>query len=188
MTDRDLAGCPCCGSSDVFAESYIIEAQVKCRGCGLRVSKRHGRSDERGITKAIAAWNRRAPSSEGDGRDGERLERRALLWLAGGDSGMSSKAICHHMLGMKCDRSYPLDPSDLGRCLRMLELFPEWKARIGEMASYSPQWAGLAARWDELAAMMADEVGIDWSKGREASRTYAAIDAAIAAADRENHG
>ena len=113
-------------------------------------------------------------------REDVSIARRALLWLAGGDSGMSSKAICYHMLGMKSDGSFlPLDPSDLGRCLRLLELFPEWKPRMGEMARYSAQWAALVERWDELAEMMADEVGIDWSKGKRAPRTYAAMKDAI---------
>lgn len=107
------------------------------------------------------------------------IERRALLWLAGGDSGMSSKAICYHMLGMKSDGIFPSYPSDLGSCLRLLELFPEWKPRMGEMARYSAQWAALVERWDELAEMMADEVGIDWSKGKRAPRTYAAMKDAI---------
>ena len=115
-------------------------------------------------------------------REDVSIARRALLWLAGGDSGMSSEAICYHMLGMKSDGSFPnfpLDPSDLGRCLRLLELFPEWKPRMGEMARYSAQWAALVERWDELAEMMADEVGIDWSKGERAPRTYAAMKDAI---------
>lgn len=121
-------------------------------------------------------------------RDDVSIERRALLWLAGGDSGMSSKAICYHMLGMKSDGSFPLDPSDLGRCLRLLELFPEWKPRMGEMARYSAQWAALVERWDELAEMMADEVGIDWSKGERAPRTYAAMKDAINQARGKENG
>jgi hypothetical protein len=110
------------------------------------------------------------PPPPGAGED-----RRALIWLAGNDCGMSSTAICHHMLGMKSDGSYPYDPADLGRCLRLLELFPEWKPRIGEMAKYSKGWERIAGKWDELAALMAEEVGIDWSKGRTAPRTYAAM-------------
>ncbi len=109
----------------------------------------------------------------------QTTERRALLWLAGRDSGLSSQAIAYHMLGLSSNGNYPLDPSDLGRCLRMLELFPEWKPRISEMASYSKCWAGLCASWDALAAMMADEVGIDWSKGRNAPKTYQAMQAAM---------
>lgn len=109
----------------------------------------------------------------------EPVDRRALIWLAGGDSGMSSEAIVHHMLGMECDGSYPHDPADLGRCLRMLELFPEWKPRIAEMAVYSKAWKTLANRWDALSALMSEEVGIDWKKGRSAPRTCDAMQSAI---------
>lgn len=79
------------------------------------------------------------------------------------------------------------DSSDLGRCLRLLELFPEWKPRVGEMARYSAQWAALVERWDELAEMMADEVGIGWSKGKgkRAPRTYAAMKDALAAHSKQ---
>ena len=121
-------------------------------------------------------------------REDVSIARRALLWLAGRDTGMSSEAICYHMLGMKSDGSFPLDPSDLGRCLRLLELFPEWKPRMGEMARYSAQWAALVERWDELAEMMADEVGIDWSKGERAPRTYAAMKDALAAHRKQGDG
>ncbi len=113
------------------------------------------------------------------------VSRRGHMWLAGTDSGLSSKAICRHMLGIKSRGDCPHDPSDLGRCLRMLELFPEWKPRIGEMATYSPQWAALAANWDSLAEMMADEVGINWTKGLSAPKTYAAMRAAIDAARQQ---
>ena len=95
-----------------------------------------------------------------------------LDWMTGGDTGMSSKEIAMHMTTGQADRSYPLDPADLGRCLRLLERFPEWRPRIGEMAKYGPVWARYVERWDEMAQSMADEVGIDWSKGRSAPRTY----------------
>jgi hypothetical protein len=88
------------------------------------------------------------------------------------------------MSGGKVDRSWggghPSDPSDLGRCLRLLELFPEWKPRVSEMAAYGAGWAGLTARWDEIANSMADEVGIAWEKGKSASRTYDLMQTAIA--------
>lgn len=132
------------------------------------------------IQALLAERDQLAAALEATREDAERM-RRALMWLASGDSGMSSKAICYHMLGMKSDGSFPLDPSDLGRGLRLLKLFPEWKPRMGEMARYSAQWAALVERWDELAEMMADEVGIGWSKGngKRAPRTYAAMKDAI---------
>jgi hypothetical protein len=104
------------------------------------------------------------------------VERRALEWMFSDDTGSSSKAICAHMLGVKktC-ASYPSDPSDLGRCLRLLELIPEWKPRIKEMGVYAPGWAGQVEQWDSLAAKMAEEVGIDWSKAKRAPDTYKAM-------------
>lgn len=100
------------------------------------------------------------------------LTRRVFTWLLGRDTGSSSKAILAQMVCGVSHGEYPYDPADLGRCLRMLELFPEWKARIAEMAGYGKVWAVFIDHWDELSSMMADEVGIDWSKGREAHRTY----------------
>jgi hypothetical protein len=102
---------------------------------------------------------------------------RVATWFAGGDTGISSKAIAAYMCGgdMKAGRSWhsaPSDPADLGRCLRLLEIFPEWKERMPEMASVNDDWARIIPHWDKMAAMMADEVGIDWSKGKKAMRTY----------------
>jgi UTP:GlnB (protein PII) uridylyltransferase len=93
-------------------------------------------------------------------------------WMAGYDTGMSSKAIAMHMSAGWCNGNYPYDPADLGRCLRLLELFPEWKPRIAEMAQYGKVWAAYISRWDEIVQSMVDEVGIDWSKGQRAEKTY----------------
>jgi hypothetical protein len=105
------------------------------------------------------------------------ITERAAAWGASGDTGISSEALCSVMLGRDPRRdwgyNYPHDPSDLGRCLRLLDKIPEWASRISEMAKLSPEWAALVARWEEIAATMVDEVGIDWSKGREAPKTYA---------------
>jgi len=109
------------------------------------------------------------------------IEMRAIRWLCGDDTGLSSKAILNHMMGARdADQSYPLDPSDLGRCLRMLRLFPEFKGRMVEMARYGPAWESLSKKWQELELLMINEVGIDWSKGRSARRTFEAIRRAIA--------
>ncbi|MBB5663236.1 hypothetical protein GGE68_001412 [Rhizobium leguminosarum] len=98
--------------------------------------------------------------------------QEAFKWLFGRDTGMSSKAILGHMLAGVSDGSYPYDPADLGRCLRLLEKFPQWKHRMGEMAQYGGAWPTYAKHWADLETSMADEVGIDWSKGNDASLTY----------------
>lgn len=115
------------------------------------------------------------------------IEKRALEWLFSRDTGASSKAICAHMLGTSGQfSSYPSDPSDLGRCIRLLELIPEWKSRIQEMAVHGPGWAGQVKQWDSLVDSMADEVGINWGKGDRAPITYNAMKLAQAAGYREN--
>lgn len=103
------------------------------------------------------------------------LAERANRWVVGEDTGSSSIAIWAHMQGVgdEADAGWPSDPSDLGRCLRLLALIPEWKPRLGEMAVYGKQWKALLERWAELEASMDDEVGIDWRKGNKAPRTYA---------------
>jgi hypothetical protein len=84
----------------------------------------------------------------------DSIEKRALAWAIGRDTGSSSKAIMAVMTGNKPEsrHDYPSDGSDLGRCLRLLDLIPEWKPRMGEMRAISPQWAALVDHWDELSA------------------------------------
>lgn len=106
------------------------------------------------------------------------ISRAALDWITSDDTGLSSQAIWTHMTGGANwpwgYPHYPHDPSDLGRCLRLLEAVPEWKPRIAEMAERGPEWAALVARWDELAASYALE-----EPTRRAPITYAAMRAAI---------
>jgi hypothetical protein len=42
-----------------------------------------------------------------------------------------------------------MDSDDLGRCVRLLDRFPEWRARIQEM-DVVPGWSGLSASWAHL--------------------------------------
>lgn len=100
---------------------------------------------------------------------------KVMEWFIGDDTGLSSKSIAAHMCGANVGKYLdypPADPADLGRCLRLLERFPEWKIRMPEMAVVSKRWASILPHWDTVAAAMADEVGIDWSKGKSAPKTY----------------
>jgi len=105
--------------------------------------------------------------------DGDSIQNRANKWIASNDTGMSSEAIWAHMQGViKPYYEHPGDPADLGRCLRLLKLIPEWKPRIYEMSKHSKEWASFTAHWDELEHMMEQEVGIDWNKGKSAPKTF----------------
>lgn len=65
------------------------------------------------------------------------VEQRALFWALSGDTGISSEAIAKHMTASSAVRmSPPADMSDRGRCIRLLELIPEWIPRLDEMRQY----------------------------------------------------
>jgi len=80
-----------------------------------------------------------------------------IEWLLSGDTGISSKTILAVMTGSKKTDSFgidvPRDSSDFGRCYRLLQLFPEWRVRLPEVAEAYPIWSPMVAAWDELSAM-----------------------------------
>lgn len=53
----------------------------------------------------------------------------------------------------------PYDPEDFGRCHRLLFAFPEWRARLPEVAARYPEWVPFVAAWDELAALYVEGEG-----------------------------
>lgn len=103
------------------------------------------------------------------------VEQRASNWIVNGQVGMSSRAIYCHMMGLADKRGFctPLDPDDLNRCLLLLDLIPEWKPRMHEMAVHGHEWAGLAMAWDHIERTFLQEVGLDWQKGKSAPLAHA---------------
>jgi hypothetical protein len=109
----------------------------------------------------------------------EDIERgiEKMEWLLSDDTGTSSKAIFRAMVGVPHkDKSTPLDPSDFGRCYRLLKQFPEWESRVkelGDLIDYSPivngeqltnLWKIFADNYEELCLMYEKEcVGEHWS-------------------------
>lgn len=66
---------------------------------------------------------------------GKSIEWRALRWALSGDTGSSSETLCNFMLGFKAKRATPpSDASDRGRCIRLLQLIPEWIDELPELA------------------------------------------------------
>jgi len=104
------------------------------------------------------------------------IERRIAEWLANGETGSSSRNMAFWLgFGVKAKRDWffsPCDPADFDRCLRLLEVVPELRERIPEMAELSVGWERIVARWDEIEASHLNEVGLGWTKGEEAPRTY----------------
>ncbi|MFA5376052.1 MAG: hypothetical protein WC455_09935 [Dehalococcoidia bacterium] len=79
-------------------------------------------------------------------------------WLAGADTGLSSKALACRLSGIPyAERDHPWDPDDIGRCFRFLDRFPELKSHLYIMKDVSPVWERLVDHWDELRALWDEE-------------------------------
>ena len=102
---------------------------------------------------------------------------RVAAWMASGERGLSSEAIAITTLGAYPTgqtAAWPLDPSDLRRCLLLLDEVPEAREQgVEVLAMRSPQWAALADRWDVLAETLRAEIGADIPPRGTAPKTYA---------------
>lgn len=68
---------------------------------------------------------------------GKIIEARAMYWALSGDTGISSETLARHMTGIGNTgfrAGPPSDADDRGRCIRLLELIPEWIPRLPELA------------------------------------------------------
>jgi hypothetical protein len=91
-----------------------------------------------------------------------------LAWTLGTDTGTSAMTILLVLGESVAARERvacrlgdhpgtPHDADDLGRCIRLLDLFPAWRGRLVEVAAAHPAWAPLVGAWDELAALYRQE-------------------------------
>lgn len=85
------------------------------------------------------------------------LPAAIIDWLRNGERGLSSNAMCQAMFGLPNDQpgtEYPLDPDDLGRCIKFLDAIgEEHKFLMAKLADVSKEWAGLVSVWGELEAI-----------------------------------
>lgn len=86
----------------------------------------------------------------------------AIVWHGSGEHGISSEAIFDRLAfgiqGRRWGSDYPRDPSDFRRCQLLLRRVPEWRERLPEMAANGPEWARLVERWDDIHALIEEEV------------------------------
>ena len=93
----------------------------------------------------------------------ESIRDKAMWWISNGRVGMSSKTMWNFFLGNKnYPIDYPHDPDDFSRCYKLLQAVPEWKPRISELQSLSPQWKNLSDNWDKLTEMYEQNVKEQW--------------------------
>lgn len=86
------------------------------------------------------------------------LKRAVTWWCFSGDTGISSKTIVAVALNVPWPWGYhatqrqdaPYDPSDFGRCYRLLKSIPELREMAFPVLRRRPEWKGLVENWDEL--------------------------------------
>lgn len=136
-----------------------------------------------GKKEDLAAWRKKL-DAEAEERAGEDLE---LAWVDGTDIGTSALAImaalgssvhararAHSRLPLGVDwppvDAHPHDPDDLARCIRLLDRFPGYRERLGEVAATFPGWSGLVARWGELEETFRRECPTGYGEAQETYR------------------
>jgi hypothetical protein len=109
------------------------------------------------------------------------LTDAAADWLVHGERGLSSETIFEHMTGIpllgapwrSSTPRTPSDPDDFQRCERLLRQVPEFRARRNELTELSPLWAALIEHWDEITALLEEEIpGVYEGAHGRAPRTY----------------
>lgn len=98
-------------------------------------------------------------------------------WLAFGERGISSEAIVQKLVYGRVERAraYPYDPADFRRCELLLRWEPLLRLQLHHMAEVDAVWAGLVARWQEIADLMEQECPGVWETGTRgaAPKAYA---------------
>lgn len=159
---------------DPVETATLQRMQLRCGKCRTLFEVHHEENLEIGVfvkwmgsircvscqgSKILMGQGRTLPEDRNFDWDGT-YDERVAKWARNGEFGNSSKAIWGRLSGRGAtSAAHPHDLGDLRRCALLLERVPEWKARMHEMAAVSPVWARLGARWDELHAILVDEMG-----------------------------
>lgn len=83
--------------------------------------------------------------------------QKLAQWLSGDDTGLSSRHMAAVAAGLSGSGYHPLDGSDLGRCIRLVQNVPEIREAFPAIAASGPKWSVIIAHWDELVAVYEDE-------------------------------
>ena len=141
--------CTCSACHQVFDAEIVVEAHIDVVIASLRVI----RCPVCGSQKVGLGGNYAdAPPSTAP------LAERAGWWIARGEHGVSSETIYAVFAVARPRRSdVPHDPDDFRRCRRLLDLMPEWRSRIEEVALAYPWYRPFTDRWDEMDRLWDEE-------------------------------
>jgi len=106
------------------------------------------------------------------------LTDQQVAWINHGEKGLSSAALFYETTGLwviglplihRGENCYPYDPSDLNRCVKLIETCPECRAAVDKLAVKYSCWAKLAPHWDNLIDSLRRELIVTPT---EAPETY----------------
>lgn len=87
----------------------------------------------------------------------EQSKQKIIEWMFCGGTGISSETMAAIALGVEMKGSFgfdaPHDPSDFGRCYRLVKDVPEIKLAFSEISKKVPKFAGILSSWDELCGL-----------------------------------
>lgn len=98
------------------------------------------------------------------------IEERAIWWLANGETGMSSKTMVGCFMNYtNYPINHPYDPSDFGRCYKLLQVIPEWKSNLymRKLKKLSIPWKNLYQNWEKLTEMYEENEKKEWQTYKE---------------------
>lgn len=102
------------------------------------------------------------------------IEERILWWAERGERGISSNTIYAAMTGgYMYGACYPYDPDDYRRCRFLLDLIPEWRAKLDEISVRFPWMKPFVDRWDQFDLLWDQE-----SPSKRCPKLYALMQAA----------
>lgn len=78
---------------------------------------------------------------------------KMLEWSLSGDTGSSSKTMLRAALRPIKGGDIPHDPSDFGRCYRLLEAVPDLRLYFPKMVENCPRLTPYINEWDELSRL-----------------------------------
>lgn len=98
------------------------------------------------------------------------MKTEILEWFANGERGSSSEAIACVLAGIERKEydNHPYDPSDLRRCMLLLDAVHGSREHLDKVAQLSGSWAALIENWSELENLLREEM----AAGNRAPKTY----------------
>lgn len=86
-------------------------------------------------------------------------------WLVSRDTGISSETMAAIALGAKNGLfEAPHDPSDFGRCYRLVQKVPAIRGVFGKIGEAVPVFAGILREWDDLTRIYERDLQSGWSE------------------------